>query len=526
MPKKDSSFIDHFDGFWAGVHYVHWEGKLFRVTRGGRRWKEVLPKKKRGKRWRTKNRLRHVKHYRVLTGTPRFREGQIAELRFHKPVIAAVTVMGKYKTFSNNSLTSSVSIKATGSGNSSAGWRRTWDRLNPGPPYLAGGAFKKIEYHLEQGSRKGYGTYTSDGNPNLIGTGLRFVYEGDFRSDSNWGVGNSTDFTQSDFTDFSPLSEYHSLAWDKCKPTISKAGLTQFLVELRELPTMLATTANFFHNSWRSFGGGYSSVVMHPSSVADNFLNYNFGWVPFINDLSSLYDTWVNSHKYIAQTVRDNGRWLKRKRVLEVSESNIRANRFYHSGTDPSSGSFQMEPLLRDMTLDGSTCKAYCDIYDETLSSVWAAGSFKYYRPEFDDNLADFSSSFTTVQRLLALYGARVNPSVLWKVTPWTWAIDWFAGVGKFIEHHDEFVDDGIVSQYLYCMKHTERRIVKNSYFNWFSGPRLLTWFRRIAYKQREVADSPYGFNRPWQTLSAKQWAILGSIGFTRLNGGFIAHGS
>jgi len=510
--------------FWRQTQYVTLDGHLYRVTSNGTRWKElpVRAKKRRNARWKH----RHPKSgYRVHKAGPRYRQQQLPGISVGSSVVPGVTVMGKYKTFVNNKLTSSFNILNTGSASLSSGFRRTWDRTNPGPPYSQGGPFKKIEYHIAQGERKGFGVYSSKGNPAFPAGSYR-EYTGDFCTGNDWGTGNSTDFSTSALSDFTNLSAYHTLAWDKTSPRVSKAGIAQFIVELRELPTMLATTANLLHNSWRSFGGGYSSIVMHPSSVADNFLNHNFGWVPFINDLLSLWDTYENSHKYIAQTVRDNGRWLRRKSVLETTESTIRASRFFHSSTDPNSLSVNMEPLLAPMVVDGTTCKALTDIYDTNVSQVWAVGSFKYYRPEFDDNLADFSGGFNTVKRLLTIYGARINPTVVWKLTPWTWAIDWFTSVGKFIEHHDQFIEDGVVSRYLYCMKSTERRLLKSTTFNWYSGPRNLNWFRRLNYKQREVADSPYGFNQPWNSLSAKQWAILGAIGITRLNGGFIAHGA
>jgi hypothetical protein len=433
--------------------------------------------------------------------------------------------MGTYNKYLNNVKISTEKVFATGSSVANQAWRRTWDQLNPGPPYRRGGPFKSILYHLQPGERKGFGRYTSQGNPDFLPGEFR-EYIGDFRPDSDWGAGNSSNFSTSDLTSFASLAAYHTQAWDRLKPTVQKAGLTQFLVELRELPTMLATSANLLHNSWRSFGGGYSKVVMHPSSVADNFLNHNFGWVPFINDLTNLHDLWINSHKYIQETQRMNGEWIRRRRVLETTETTVRTNRQYNSGTDPNLDSERLKHLGKLMTVDGVNCRAICDIEETNVSEIWAVGSFRYYRPEFDDSLQDYSSSWMTLQRLLTLYGARINPSVVWKLTPWSWAIDWFTSIGKHIDFHTDFIEDGITSKYLYIMKKTERRFTKSSFLNLYSGPLHLSWFKRLNLKQREVADSPYGFNRPWNTLSPKQLSILGAIGITRLNSGFISRGA
>lgn len=528
--KRDSSFIDHFDGFWKGVHYVHLDGKLFRVTRGGRRWTEVLPRKRSRRRRRKKPRLLHNRGYRIHGNTPRFRQSPISNEGLGSKIKGAVTIMGTYRTYTNGVLTASTNIKATGDGLFTQGWRQCWDRLNPGPPYHEGGEFKKIEYSLLQGHRSGYGEYTSSGNPNLVGSGLKFVYRGDFCCDSNWGVGNSIDFSRAKFSDFGSLSEFHTRAWDQLKPTLPKVNLAQFIYELRDLPRMLQTTGKEFARMYNIHTTGLRSRSLDPLQqsrrVADHFINQEFGWAPFITDLLGLYDLYQNSHRYVQETVRNNGQWLRRRRVFEATDTAVRTNRFYHSGTDPSSGSFQMEPLLKDMSIDGFTVKAYSDIWDHNTSQVWGVGSFRYYRPEFDDSLADFSSSFTTVQRLLTLYGLRINPATLYKITPWTWLIDWFTQFGSFIEAHDDFIIDGIVSRYLYVMKTTQRRLVKTCTFNWYNGPRTLAWQRSLTYKQREVADSPYGFNRPWTGLSAKQIGILAAIGISQSKGGFISRGA
>jgi hypothetical protein len=61
---------------------------------------------------------------------------------------------------------------------------------------------------------------------------------------------------------------------------------------------------------------------------------------------------------------------------------------------------------------------------------------------------------------------------------------------------------------------------------NFYSGPVTLQFQRVLSTKQRELADSPYGFNVPWKDLSLRQWAILGAIGISRSNAGYISRGA
>lgn len=430
---------------------------------------------------------------------------------------------GKVLTYNGDRLSNTVTVNCTGAPGVEQHWEECWDDIHPGPPYQCGGPMETISCLYQNGRKTNKYTFSSDGNPNLA-TGVRKVYVGNFHH--NWWDGDTmTDLLKSSTPNWRRLSEFHTQAWDTLKPPVSKAGLAQFMYELRDLPGMVVHLAQQFHNSWKSFGGGYSSITLGPKSLADDWLQLNFGWLPFISDLQKLFDVYWNSHRYIDQTRRDNGVWLKRKRVLTSSESTVRVIREYDSGLEPNFTGGIHESLTRPMVLDGVTCRGYRDIYKTEIRSVWASGHFRYYRPEFDDSLEGFSSQWTNIQRLLTLYGANINPTLLWKITPWTWAVDWFTGVGKFIEHHDAFVNDGIVSRELFCMETKETRFTSNCVTNFYSSPLSLSFIRNQRVKHREAASSPYGFNVPWHLLSAKQLSILGAIGITRTPNGFITRG-
>jgi hypothetical protein len=191
--------------------------------------------------------------------------------------------------------------------------------------------------------------------------------------------------------------------------------------------------------------------------------------------------------------------------------------------TDPNSNN-----LCQVMDTPLGIAQGYRVYTARTVKKVWAVGSFKYYRPEFDVSAFEGNdfSMLQNAQRLLTLYGLRVNPTLLWKITPWTWLVDWFTGFGKHIQRLDDFVQDGIVARYLYVMDTEEQILTKTSVLNFYSGPLTLNFQRRFTIKQREPADSPYGFNVPWSSITPTQWAILGALGVSRGNAGYIVHGA
>lgn len=462
-----------------------------------------------------KSHKRHKRFY-VNGRMNRYRE---KERSFKDQDLKAGAKIGVFKTYAGSQVSSTQNVNLTGTPEDSKELWRCWDQTNPGPPYNTGGPFASINYTIPSAQVQGSGTYRSS----QFSPGSWWEYNGAFVDDGDWGSDTVSNYLS---VGVPALTGYDSRAWDELKPRVSKASLAQFIYELRDLPRQLETTANLMHNAWRSFGGGYSSVVMHPRSVADNFLNHEFGWAPFIGDIATFIDVYQKSSDYIRDLVRQNDTWIKKSKVLLRETTQTRLLRRLTSGTMPSTGDFRIAGCCNDMVVDGITTKGYFDITEVKETKVWAKGTFKYYRPEFDPNAAGFDSQWTNASRLATLYGLRINPTLLYKITPWSWLVDWFSQFGKFIQRQDDFISDGIVSKCLYVMRSTERKVVKTSFINFASGPRAFTWQRKHAMRQRKVADSPYGFDLTFSNLSVRQWAILGAIGIGQTPTGFVSRGT
>lgn len=395
-----------------------------------------------------------------------------------------------------------------------------WDEVHPGPPFITGGNFSKMKVLLPSASVKGFGTYTSEGNPNMGSEKL--VYKGGFCSPSFTLDGVSYDdyvatgprdpWKKSNFPD---LSAYELEAWDRIRPTPEKAGFSQFAAELRDLPGMLSTSAKGFREAWYTFGGKDGPVVMQPKSAANHFLNHNFGWVPFINDLYKFFDVYQNSEKYIQDAIRNNGMLVRRRRVLRDSFNETVVSKM---------DTYDMEPILHGLypglfmpqVVNGNTVYGRSEVKIIDNDKIWAEGVFTQYRPEFDPDLLTFPSEWSNIKRLLTLYGARINPAVVWRITPWTWLIDWFFGVGRNIEIATSTIEDSVCARYAYLMRHRDRKVVQNNTVYFASGAVNVSWSRQLETKQRQSMLSPYGFRVAWDSLSPKQLAILGAIGITR----------
>jgi hypothetical protein len=167
------------------------------------------------------------------------------------------------------------------------------------------------------------------------------------------------------------------------------------------------------------------------------------------------------------------------------------------------------------MEIDGQFVGGYFDVFATEITTAWAEGTFKYYRPEFDINLPYYGSTVAEVNRYLTATGLRLSPSHVWKAIPWSWCIDWFGNVGKLIERADAINIDGLVTKYLYLMHHKQRVVNSFHYINFSQGAETVQFTRSYEVKQRRSADSPYGFVLGGD-LSATQWSILGALGLSK----------
>jgi hypothetical protein len=307
---------------------------------------------------------------------------------------------------------------------------------------------------------------------------------------------------------------YGASAFNRARPKIEGVDLAMVLGEAREIPQMLKTTAKAFSDIWKGLGGSTTSVLMQPKKIADNFLNHQFGWVPFLGDMFRLYQTYTDSDKKIAQIERDNGQWVKRKRFIERLETSVFRNRSYLALVNPSLNG----TLYAKRTLDGiNNIQGFSDFHTQTMSRVWFEASFKYYLPQFDKSKHWNNSRYGEAMRLMSLYGLRVTPSTVYNLIPWSWLVDWFSNTGDVVDNIVASQYDNLVSKYAYVMKQTVRAVTNTSHvFLSGYGDTHDIWTQYILTKSRSESGSPFGWNLQMGDLSLRQLSILAALGLTR----------
>lgn len=224
------------------------------------------------------------------------------------------------------------------------------------------------------------------------------------------------------------------------------------------------------------------------------YLNIEFGWKPLVSDLQSL-----------ARTVNDSATiWNAYKKG-----SGMKTRVGYHFPSEEDSKSYTGQHIpvpsgIFDVGFLQGTTMQY------RSRKTWFKGAFKYYVPEpkgFSGKMDHWQSEASK------LLGIRLTPDTVWNLSPWTWAMDWFANTGDLLTNVSNFQQDGLVLQYGYAM--AEETLQTFTAAGTQGTSRSTTRFREQKRAKR-IPANPYGFSATLSTLTGRQLAIIGALGLTK----------
>lgn len=368
----------------------------------------------------------------------------------------------------------------------------TVDEIHKGPPYRNGGEFYKYKIMSPSPFLEGplvikgkiyYGT-PPNGDWWYEYRGL-ISLAGNIRPPTGW-------YSTLEPTDLVPT--YGAQAWDALRPVKPGASLAQFLAELRDVPRMLKQTHRMFLEKWKT----------SPKRMAGDWLNYQFGWLPFVSDLRRLFETARKLDQLVESIRRYNGKWIYRRRVIDSTED---------------SSVVEGNPL--QITIMPGIPYYFWKYYDDTsvprctwtkttrtFQNVWAVGRFRYYIPD--------TGSWQWKQKAyLYLLGALPQPSLLWELTPYSWLVDWFTNLGDIFANLDYEFYDNLAVKYLYLMRTKRFEFEVKLLNHFYQEPLASTYLFHYEQKERRQA-SYFGFGLTEDDFSARQWSILAALGIQK----------
>jgi hypothetical protein len=280
-------------------------------------------------------------------------------------------------------------------------------------------------------------------------------------------------------------------------PTNPVASAAQFLGELREgipkFPGLAFAQIKDFRDLLQAGSGEY--------------LNYEFGLKPFASDLQKFAEAHRSANKVIDQLKRDSGRLIRRRYTfpiertitppVTVSTNSYGTPAFNLSGASPYVGGPGKLTRTREETYE-----------------YWFSGAYTYH---YEDGDRAVDAMRRKEQEMSRLYGTRINPNLLWELTPWSWAADWVSNTGDVMKNLSALSSDSLVLRWGYIMcKYTCRDtylLEGVSVRGAPKGPYSQTFVTQV--KKRNKA-TPYGFGLDPATFTTRQWAILGALGISR----------
>lgn len=302
---------------------------------------------------------------------------------------------------------------------------------------------------------------------------------------------------------------YGAQAIARCMPTNPVSGLGQFLGELSDLPKEIQwkewkKVIEGFKKETRRFDFDKASRL-----AAGEYLNHVFGWAPFVSDMYDVAKTVRDSAKIVKQYMQSANRPVHRtyRYPIEsaVTEQGVVSSNASGVPALPSSFYTRQGVLTRTVTV---------------TREIWFSGSFTYYLPPIVPEDNEFVQGINrwkqNEQIANKLFGTRLTPDLLYKLTPWSWAANYVSNAGDVVHNWSAFANDGLVMNYGYLMETKTSREVYALDGLHINGK--LCYAKQTlekVTKSRHVA-SPFGFGVNPASFTAKQWSIIAALGISK----------
>lgn len=240
-------------------------------------------------------------------------------------------------------------------------------------------------------------------------------------------------------------------------------------------------------------------------SAGSEYLNYEFGYLPLVNDVRNFSRVVKNHQKIMSHYYENSGKNMHVSFEFPAS----------FSSTDLANSGFDVALQWGNSPLFYNGGKQNGLYYRSTRT--WFKGCYTYYAvpPRMNHDGLDSIRKFGAYAD--HLLGVRLTPETLWNLAPWSWAADWFTNTGDIIHNVSAFSRDSLVLKYGYIMSHN--RLSASAYSGggtsgaWTITPGSMNYTKE---KMQRFQASPYfGFGTTG-TLSGSQKAVLLALGLSR----------
>lgn len=264
----------------------------------------------------------------------------------------------------------------------------------------------------------------------------------------------------------------------RTNPGRAEVSLPVFIGELRDLPHMVKSAGDFLlkrrKNWFRSSAGQY--------------LSWQFGWKPLMNDLRSIvtFQASVDARVKELERLYSKG-GLKRRMKL---------------GTwgQASTSSVTMDSVLGTLV----------NARQSRFTQVERWGTVRWKPTVLPPSN---SSDEMRRQAVKAVFGLSIQAVDVWNLMPWSWLVDWCTNMGDFLEAHANRIPAAPGPVNIMTKRET-------SYVWTRTNPNWVDWpysSADLVEKQRYVGSGVMSATLGF--LSPRQMSILGALAVTRAKG-------
>lgn len=271
----------------------------------------------------------------------------------------------------------------------------------------------------------------------------------------------------------------------RSNPSRAVVSIPTFVGEMKDLPQLVRSLG---HIALRSLGRGNRRGRNLVREAGHDYLTWQFGIAPVISDLKKLtnFQASVNRRMQELDRLYSNGGLKRRVNVVRESQNDE-----------------------TNITLSSEIGLVTARRSRRTTVNCWATMRWKPVgRPSYHN---DAQKAALATRLVLGMTPQHLTATA-WELVPWSWLIDWFAGVQNLIEANNNAIATTCVSRCV--MRHT-RTVSEYSVINppsWVTGGNA-TQLRET--KQRIVGVGAT-LNASLPMLNGSQLAILGSLAATR----------
>jgi hypothetical protein len=279
------------------------------------------------------------------------------------------------------------------------------------------------------------------------------------------------------------------------------------------------------HDFRRLLTGVKPDKVTSKSSWGSSYLNWQFGWVPFVSDLKKAAESVLNSEDHVNQFLSDSMKLVPRTRVRTISADaeqftgTLFPNKFDYRYAIKSSGNGTIRVGANTFSGYNTNPRTQSRVTRSWTERIKTYATFEYFAMDPDGALGRLPAYYQKARNLLG--SSAVSAEGLYELAPWSWLVDWYVDIGGLLAYQESVASDSLAMRRSGTVYET---IVKtHGHFDIESSDGLLHFGSHDCFEEKRsqtrVKGNPYSLTPSWAGLTAQQWFILGALGLTRAPG-------